>query len=645
MSCVSIDQACKKQSDAASQATDNTSTALIHQYRRPPRIGSLCCRKQFWKCSFPEIDYFMIIAQISIQYFRGIKSLNWSPSANLNCLIGPGDSCKTTVLDAIEIALMPRYGFTGSDPDLFNCDPANEPNIKVTLIDLPEEFLTEQKYGLHLRGWNESDRRINDEREDNDLEALTVQACLDPDSLEWRWEILNDRVGDDPPRFGFKDARTIGPNRLGEYADRHLSWSRNSVLSRLEKGPNPSHLLAQSIREARKSFQSGDRASFDDVVKLTSKVGENFLVPKSAGYEAQLDIYSGMLASGAVSLHDGKLPLRTLGSGSSRLMVAGLQDASISEAVTLVDEIELGLEPHRIMRLLRFLRSRTAAVGNDNAQAKRRQTFLTTHSPMVVCELDVTELYCVRDEDGNITIKCAKPASEIGDAPQRHIRSNPQAFLAPRIIIGEGRTECGFLRALDDLWCKAKNESFAFQGVVVVDGGGNDNALKLANHMQNLGYRCHVLLDTDHPVSEDDKQAVEASGAEVSEWPGECDIEQRIFLDVPWATVSALIECALEEVGEGRVLSNMRKIEPLTSEFDRTALDTLVDNTDNRKWLAAAATLRVEKVPGGKKEDRSWFKDMRRGELLGKIVFDCLDEIPDAPLNATIDKIRQWVDA
>ena len=132
---------------------------------------------------------------------------------------------------------------------------------------------------------------------------------------------------------------------------------RNSELGRLEKGPNASELLASSVRQAKASFAAGDRTSFDDVVKLTEKVGADFLVPKAQGYEAQLDIHAGMLASGAVSLHDGNMPLRTLGSGSSRLMVAGVQNSGPKQNITLVDELELGLEPHRIMRLLRFLRT------------------------------------------------------------------------------------------------------------------------------------------------------------------------------------------------------------------------------------------------------------------------------------------------
>ena len=223
----------------------------------------------------------MRIAHISISEFRGIRSLEWSPSPNVNCLIGPGDSCKTTVLDAIEVCLNPRFGFSGSDPDLFGCDPASKTEICLTLVDLPEELIVEQKYGLYLRGWSDADKKINDERTEGDLLALTVKASLDPETLDWRWEVFNERLEGEPPRFGFKDAKLIAPNRLGEYADRHLTWGRNSVLGRLGKGPNASELLAGSVRQAKASFADGDRTSFDEVVKLTENVGAKFLVPKN----------------------------------------------------------------------------------------------------------------------------------------------------------------------------------------------------------------------------------------------------------------------------------------------------------------------------------------------------------------------------
>ncbi|WP_268877133.1 ATP-binding protein [Derxia lacustris] len=37
--------------------------------------------------------------------FRSVKALAWAPSAGINCLVGSGDSGKSTILDAIDLCL------------------------------------------------------------------------------------------------------------------------------------------------------------------------------------------------------------------------------------------------------------------------------------------------------------------------------------------------------------------------------------------------------------------------------------------------------------------------------------------------------------------------------------------------------------
>ena len=43
------------------------------------------------------------IRRLEIRNFRSIQNLDWAPSNGMNCLIGPGDSGKSTVLDAIDL--------------------------------------------------------------------------------------------------------------------------------------------------------------------------------------------------------------------------------------------------------------------------------------------------------------------------------------------------------------------------------------------------------------------------------------------------------------------------------------------------------------------------------------------------------------
>lgn len=61
----------------------------------------------------------MIIRNLRIDNFRGIKKLNWSIPADkkLICIIGAGDSGKTTVLDALDWLLGDRWNLPISFSD------------------------------------------------------------------------------------------------------------------------------------------------------------------------------------------------------------------------------------------------------------------------------------------------------------------------------------------------------------------------------------------------------------------------------------------------------------------------------------------------------------------------------------------------
>ncbi len=590
----------------------------------------------------------MKIAHIIIDRFRGIKKLEWYPKAGINCLIGPGDSAKTTILDAIELVMNPRFGFAGTDADFFGCDTANFAEIMITLIDLPVAFFLDNKYGLYLRGWDAEKKKISDEKSDDEIDALSIQACLDPSTLEWRWSVFNDRIDpDNPPSFKAKDARETAPTRLGVYADRDLAWGRYSALSRIAPSDSVAAELVNASREARDAFAEGRGGVFEDAVKLAHNAGTRFSVPRRTGYSARLDIQTVAISTGTVSLHDGPVPLRALGTGSSRLLVAGLQHQVRSSSISLIDEIEYGLEPHRISRLLRLLRAdaengQAEEDGADRAMAG--QVFMTTHSPVVVRELKVRELLAVRSNEDGVSVRSVEAEAGVGKDAQRHVRATPEAFLAPRIIVGEGRTECGLLRGLDDAWTASGKNSFAYEGVVAVDGTGKDSALSFAEHLLKLGYQVLVLLDSDQPVKQETKEKVTALGGTIEEWADKCSTEQRVFLDVPWETLCDLVSYAVEERGEHRILKTLNAALPEgIEEFENPDFTDLPDTLANRELLGRASTLKVD-AANGMKKDWSWFKDITRGEGIAAIVSGTLGDIPEKPLAQTLARVRDWVD-
>jgi len=172
--------------------------------------------------------------------------MDWSPEAGLNCLIGPGDSTKTTILDAIELALNPRSNFVGDDADFHNHNYKIPVTVTLTLVQIPADFCADTQYGLHLRGWDSGNKVVVDEPGPGLEEALSIRVTIDPESLEGRWSIFNERLGDDldPPSLRYKDARELVTTRLGPYAERHLGWGRYSVLNRLGESGSMNSQLA-----------------------------------------------------------------------------------------------------------------------------------------------------------------------------------------------------------------------------------------------------------------------------------------------------------------------------------------------------------------------------------------------------------------
>ena len=128
-------------------------------------------------------------------------------------------------------------------------------------------------------------------------------------------------------------------------------------------------------------------------------------------------------------LHDGEMPLRQLGLGSKRMLTTGLQTQTLrAQHVTLFDEVELGLEPHRIARLIEHLKADTTG-----------QYFLTTHSPVVLRELTVEDLHIVHCRKGANTDCRGETASDRGFRSGKDPAPVRKRFWRRRLLLAKGR--------------------------------------------------------------------------------------------------------------------------------------------------------------------------------------------------------------
>jgi hypothetical protein len=265
-----------------------------------------------------------LIRHIRIQNFRGIHKFDWFPSDRVNCLIGPGDSGKTTVLDAIDFCLNPRRYASISENDFHTLNTDEPILIELTLGSLEDELLKLDSYLNFIRGFEVATKTIQDEPGGILEPVLTVRLEVADDLLP-KWRLYSERTEQNGEMrdLNFKDRNAIGPTRLGSYADSQLAWGQRSILNRIgTERPNAGKALASARREARGAFISKTGDTFKNVLDIVREVAGELAVDVGEEVKAILDTSEVAIVNGAVSLHDSRdIPLRSLGLGSSRLLV------------------------------------------------------------------------------------------------------------------------------------------------------------------------------------------------------------------------------------------------------------------------------------------------------------------------------------
>lgn len=309
----------------------------------------------------------MVMARIrlvEIENFRGIKTLKWQPKNGINCLIGPGDSCKTTILDAIDLCMSARRNLQFTDADFHGLDVESPVSITCTIGALEDRLKSIDAYGLYVRGFDPATGEVEDEPAKGRETVLTLNLTITSD-LEPAWSLVSSRAAaqGQSRNLSWADRQRISPTRIGAGADQNLVWRRGSILNKLsDEKADASAALVKAAREARTAF--GDKAGKELVAALSAvkEAAADLGIPVEGDVRAMLDAHSVSFSGGTISLHsEGGVPLRALGVGSTRLLIAGLQRKAAKEAsVLLADELEHGLEPHRILRLLHSLGSKEA---------------------------------------------------------------------------------------------------------------------------------------------------------------------------------------------------------------------------------------------------------------------------------------------
>ncbi len=564
----------------------------------------------------------MQIVEVDIKNFRGIKSFKQSfYDKKLVCIIGRGDSCKSTILDAISCALSQNWNIPFNDNDFYKGDTSTPITIDISIL-IPENLLPEDKYGMYIRGWNKADKKICDDLREEYEKVITIRLEV-KDDLEPHWYVYKESQDETKKDINNKDRAKFNCFILSDYLEKHFTWGTGTPLYSISKGDadlsDYNNEFLKPIRDAVQKINESDFGNLNDCFLNT--ISSPLVSTKNT--KTKLESRDVRFNISKLSLHDeNDVPYRLKGKGSRRLLSTAIQLATAKNgAITLIDEIEQGLEPDRIKKLVSFIK--TTANDTDS------QIFITTHSNSVITELGADNIFIVRRNDIDGTLKAKEIPTELTNV----VRACPDAFFSKKVIVCEGNTEMGFCRAIDN-YLEAHNKPLmSYCGCVATNGTGSSFA-EYSKAFKDLGFETLTFCDSDRTCNPT-KDELTSSGVCLCDCDeGNC-IERQVFKDVPFETIKDIVEYIVNEKYDSDESSFLTSAKSKNTIFP--------DNwKDNDNELVRQTITEVSLISD---KDKAWFKRINRGEELGNIIFKNYEHLDsESCLKKQLNKIMEWIE-
>jgi len=539
----------------------------------------------------------MQIRRLKIRAYRGLGEFEWNPRSGLNCLIGPGDAGKSTVLSAISLLLSPNPSPAASEFDYHKRELDAGFEIEAVLACIDDDALSSLRVPV-LNGWNNAG--LTGLPEEEGSEQVLVGRVLGSPELEVMHQLVP--PSDEPRPFPASLRQRLPYARIaaGEWASREFRLGRGSLLEKHIGGSELRGQLRQLIAEASTSLDLPE-----DIEERVAKLQQLF---RQGGLPEHLLLGvitpAGTTLSGLVGLLTGEqpeaaIPLAFSGAGTRNLALFRLATAlAASVPLVVFDEPEVGLEPYRQRALIAKLRELVADGG---------QAFLTTHSPAILEALDPDEVWRV--------VPGGSP-TPLGDSPAADLlREAPGAFLSKLPVLCEGPTEAGFLRPiLDHLAQETGSSGIDAFGVHLVSRKGQPSVLNETQSLTAMNMRAGLFVDAEDKHGGTRDQLSESANCCFGSWKeaGVRNVEEAVALHLPTSVLLRVLALAadLDGRGEDRL---RQQVNERASRPGKQTLDDLVDQVGEEEARRALAQAMNE---------CGWFKDEERGRALGSLLVE-----------------------
>ena len=391
----------------------------------------------------------MSIERVIVKNYRALGSTDIRLRSDFNIIVGDNESGKSTLLEAINLALKCQINRRPAayelHPYLFNlkCVAQYIESLKKDLRTPPPEILVE----LYFR---ESPELATFKGTNNSLgentQGVSVTICLDEDNYraEYRTYIVNPQ---DVKTIPIEYYKVVWQNFAGDILEARSGCLRSSLI---DPGSIPNTYAANKYiveftREyLTKEQQVGVALSYRkmrDIFAMDpgiSKINEGLAKKKGVVSEKELSVAMDMTAragwEGGVLPYLDEIPITLVGKGEQnsikiKLAVEAAMEVEKASQIILIEEPENHLSHPRLNQLLDHLIKK----------ASGKQLIVTTHSSFVLNKLGVENVLLLHGNDA-ITL------ADLSGSTMDYFKKLPghdtlRMILAKRTILVEGPSD------------------------------------------------------------------------------------------------------------------------------------------------------------------------------------------------------------
>ena len=557
----------------------------------------------------------MRIRRVKINRFRGLRRLQFCPGPS-TVILGPNNSGKSTVLEALDLLFYPGFGRPRPHPDeldYFERDSEQGFEIEAVVGDLTKEFAAECH--RYLEGWREEPGEVVPEPDGDGIEAVVRVRVRGSAELEHLHEFAKPEA--EGARFFPRLRRQIGWVFDGRRRDpaRQLFFYQGGLLDRLFASADvdgPLETLRQALRDGTSAINR-DESVADVLGMLSTDLEELGLLEQGerSAFETGTVSRRALLQTLRLALpinDEVTIPLGRQGRGAQRLvLVAVLLRLAASVGSSLIgafEEPEEALEPLRQNHISCMLGKIVGSGG---------QVFVVTHSPEIARRFGIKSFLLLRERGGGAGSKHLVEglSPKVSQAYERHLDGPLVRGLFCRVpFLVEGPSDRAVFEAF---WAELVRQGRVVEpfrrGLDVIVADGVSHMPMLAAVLAKVGKSvvAWVDQDTDHARQEVQRLKNEGNCAAFilhDRTPDRSHLEGALTWGCPVSVVSA----ALQQLAEDRGYSWQDQKQDLLSRIgrvDQTRRRMAKDTTSVSGFLGAfdeetARRLAVKALTGKK---------------------------------------------